>query len=124
MQCGKKKKDMPMTTKCMKTSHTKSKITRMVERKERVSGQVEVLKKQQKVASESLIKECEAQKVALANSIQAQIANLKAQIETLKIHEKTQCAAYDQKLKVDLDKIINTYDAFHFTFFKSFFVHY
>lgn len=24
----KKKKDMPMTTKCMKTSHTKSKITR------------------------------------------------------------------------------------------------
>lgn len=88
----------------------KSNITRMVEKSKKVSGKIEVLKKQQKAASESLIKECEAQKVALANSIEAQIASYKAQIETLKNQKQTQYAAYDQKLKVDLDKVINNYD--------------
>lgn len=90
--------------------NTKSKITRMVEKSKKVSGQIEVLKKQQKAASESLIKDNEAQKVAVTNSIEAQIASYKAQIETLKNQKETQCAACDQRLKVDLDRIINSYD--------------
>lgn len=87
-----------------------SPITQKAQRKKRLEGEVEVLKKQQKVTSETLLKECEAKKTALKNNIDAEIVNLQAQISTLKSQKTTRASFYDQELKVQLDKAINDFD--------------
>lgn len=92
------------------TFNIKNKITKMIEKSKCLEGQIGVLKKEQKVKSETLCKECEARKIAYTNTTNAEIANLEAQIETKKKQIITYNAACDQQLKVDLDKAINDYD--------------
>ena len=81
----------------------KNNVIRQVERKQKLEGEVEVLKKQQKVESEKIIKDFAAKKIALADSIQAQIASLKNQ-------KTAQLELLDEQKKVTLDKKIHDYD--------------
>ena len=85
-------------------------LTRKVERKKKIEGDVEVLKKQQKVESETLVEENKKKKINFCNSINAQIAGLQANISMLKNQKITQSAQYDQELKVTLDKKFNEFD--------------
>lgn len=87
-----------------------SSITRMVERKKKLDGEIEVLKKQQKVSSEEVIKESVDRKKALSDAIDANVVALQAQISSLKEQKKTKCALIDEKTKVNLDKVINDFD--------------
>lgn len=85
-------------------------ITRMVERQKKIDGEIEVLKKQQKVESEEVIKEAATKKKALIDAIEANIQALQAQISSLKEQKKTKLALIDEKTKVELDKVINDFD--------------
>lgn len=85
-------------------------ITRKVEKKKRIDGEVEVLKKQQKVQCEAVIKDYDERKQAVIDSINAQIVSLEAQIEALKTSKESRCALLDEERKVALDKTINEYD--------------
>lgn len=85
-------------------------ITAKVERKQKLLGDVEVLKKQQKVESEKILKDFDAKKIDLNDSIQAQINALQAQIASLKNHRLAQLDLLDEQRKVALDKKINDYD--------------
>ena len=88
----------------------KNNVIRQVERKQKLEGEVEVLKKQQKVESEKIIKDFAAKKIALADSIQAQIGALQAQIASLKNQKTAQLELLDEQKKVTLDKKIHDYD--------------
>lgn len=88
----------------------KNKITKMVEKTNKLSGEIEVLKKQQKVKAESLIKENADKKTFYTNAGEATIANYKVQIEIIKNNIKLRCSIYDQELKVNLDKACNGFD--------------
>lgn len=85
-------------------------IVRKVEKKKKVDSEVEVLKKQQKVESDKVLKEYEATKRNYSDSVDAQIKSYEAQIIQLKAEKKGQLELYDKQLKVDLDKKINDFD--------------
>ena len=89
----------------------KSKITRMVEKSKRLQGEVEVLKKQQKVKVENELKECESRKTQYTNTTNATIAAYKASIKSAELSIKAECSKYDQECKVEVDKIMNEYDS-------------
>lgn len=85
-------------------------ITRKVEKKKRIEGEVEVLKKEQKVAVEATIKDYDERKQAVIDSVDSQIVNLKAQIEALETSKTTRCNLLDEQRKVAIDKTLNDYD--------------
>ncbi len=85
-------------------------VTRKVEKKNKIDGQVEVLKKKQKVESEKIIHEYEDKKTATIDNITATINALQAQIASLKISKDTKCQMLDEERKVKLDKIINDFN--------------
>ncbi len=85
-------------------------VTRKVEKKNKIDGQVEVLKKKQKVESEKVIHEYEDKKTATIDNITATINALQAQIASLKISKDTKCQMLDEERKVKLDKIINDFN--------------
>ena len=65
-------------------------VIRKVERKRKLEGEIEVLKKQQKVEIEKISKLIDEKKANLADSIDAQVAALNAQINNLKKQKVTQ----------------------------------
>ena len=85
-------------------------VTRKVESKKRIEGEVEVLKKQQKVKVEGTIKNYNAKKTSAIDSINAQINNYRAQIKNLEQQKKDQEEMYDKEMKVAVDKVINDYN--------------
>lgn len=89
----------------------KNKITKMVEKSKKIEGQIEVLKKQQKVKAENAMKVSEAKKDDFTNSTTATINSYKAAIKTAEASIKTECSKYDQECKVEVDKIMNEYNS-------------
>lgn len=85
-------------------------ITKNVEKKKRIEGQVEVLKKQQKVSCEAVINDFDCKKTSLIDSTNAQINALKAQIASLGTNKDKQCALLDEQKRVALEKTINDFD--------------
>lgn len=85
-------------------------ITRKVESKKRIEGEIEVLRKQQKVKAESTVKEYNSKKALTIDSINAQINNYKAQIKNLEQLKKDKEEMYDKEMRVAVDKVINDYD--------------
>lgn len=85
-------------------------ITRKVESKKRIEGEIEVLKKQQKVKAESTVKEYNSKKALTIDSINAQINNYKAQIKNLEQLKKDKEEMYDKEMRVAVDKVMNDYD--------------
>lgn len=85
-------------------------ITRKVENKKRIEGEIEVLRKQQKVKAESTVKEYNSKKALTIDSINAQINNYKAQIKNLEQLKKDKEEMYDKEMRVAVDKVMNDYD--------------
>lgn len=85
-------------------------IIKKVEKHNRLIGDIEVLKKQQKVSSEAVLKTYAMKKRNLNNSVDADIAKLTAQIAALKEHRTSQIELLDEERKVTLDRTINDYD--------------
>lgn len=85
-------------------------ITRKVEKRRRMIGEIEVLKKQQKVKCEEILKTFAQDKADLAAKTDAEINSLQAQILSLKEHKKTQTALLDEREKVVIDETINKFD--------------
>ena len=85
-------------------------VVRKVENKKKIEGDIQVLKKQQKVRMEEIIKECATKKANISNSIDAQITELQAQITVLKKSKQDQCDLMDEKQKVMIDQMINDFD--------------
>lgn len=85
-------------------------ITRKVESKKRIEGEIEVLRKQQKVKAESTVKEYNSKKALTIDSINAQINNYKAQIKNLEQLKKDKEEMYDKEMRVAVDKVMNDYD--------------
>lgn len=85
-------------------------ITRKVESKKRIEGEIEVLRKQQKVKAESTVKEYNSKKALTTDSINAQINNYKAQIKNLEQLKKDKEEMYDKEMRVAVDKVMNDYD--------------
>lgn len=86
-------------------------ITNRVEKKKRIEGQIEVLKKTQKVKAQGVCDEYDAKKKEITDSTNAQINNLQAQIASLKVNKDKQCALLDEQKKVAWDKVVNDFDA-------------
>lgn len=85
-------------------------ITSKVEKKKKVEGEIEVLKKEQKIKSEEVIQEYNEKKTDLTDSIDSQINSYKAQINSLMESKKTKIALIEQEKKVQIDKVINDFD--------------
>lgn len=85
-------------------------ITRKVEKKKRIDGEIEVLKKQQKVNMEAVMKDYDEKKQAVVDSVDAQVVALKAQIETLETSKGTRCNLLDEERKVAIDKTVNDFN--------------
>lgn len=85
-------------------------ITKKVEKHNRYIGDIEVLKKEQKVSSEAVLKSYASKKRNLNNSVDAEIAKLQAQIAALKEHRTSQLELLEEERKVTLDRTINNYD--------------
>lgn len=85
-------------------------ITKKVEKHNRLIGDIEVLKKQQKVSSEAVLKSYATKKRNLNNSVDADIARLQAEISSLKEHRVSQLELLEEERKVMLDKTINDFD--------------
>ena len=85
-------------------------ITKKVEKHNRLIGDIEVLKKQQKVSSEAVLKSYASKKRNLNNSVDADIARLQAEIAALKEHRVSQLELIEEERKVVLDKTINDFD--------------
>ena len=85
-------------------------ITRKVESKKRIEGEIEVLRKQQKVKAESTVKEYNSKKALTIDSINAQINNYKAQIKNLEQLKKDKEEMFEKEMRVAVDKVINDYD--------------
>ena len=86
-------------------------ITYNVEMKNKLKNKVEVLKKQQKVAAETILKNFEIKRNDLASTTRAEIAMLEARIASLKHHQKVQSEILGEEQKVELEKSMNTFDA-------------
>lgn len=84
-------------------------ITRKVQKKNRVDGQVEVLKKQQKVQYASICDDVDIRKKDIENATNAQINALQARIASLKVSKEKQLAILDEQRKVRLDKSDNEF---------------
>lgn len=84
-------------------------VVSKVEKKEKIEGQIEVLKKEQTVKFENKVKEYETRKTNAGNSIEAQINNLQAQIRSLRASKDSQIELIQKELTVELDKIVNKY---------------
>lgn len=84
-------------------------VVSKVEKKEKIEGQIEVLKKEQTVKFENKVKEYETRKTNTGNSIEAQINNLQAQIRSLRANKDSQIELIQKELTVELDKIVNKY---------------
>lgn len=85
-------------------------IVRNVERHNKLLGDIEVLKKQQKVSSEAVLKSYATKKRDFINSVDSEVSRLQAQIASLKEHKVAQLELLDEERKVMLDKTINDYD--------------
>lgn len=85
-------------------------ITSMVEKQRKIEGEVELLKKQQKVESEKCIKKYDNLKSTELDSIDQQINSFKASIGILKGNKITRASIIDEEKKVELDRIINEFD--------------
>ena len=85
-------------------------ITWKVEKQKRIEGEVEVLKKQQKVEVERITKENEAKRKATVDQINAEIAQMQANIASLKQSRTDKIALSAEELKVSVDKAINDYN--------------
>lgn len=85
-------------------------VVRKVERKKRIEGEVEVLKKQQKVEVESITKDYEVKQSSTIDSINAQIGSLKAQIASLNKAKEDRVNLLREEMKVAIDKTINEFD--------------
>lgn len=85
-------------------------ITRRIEKRKRLEGEVEVLKKQQKVESERVIKSYATKRETLINNTNVQISNLKNQIKVLENQQEATLGLYAEQQKVTLDEVINEFD--------------
>lgn len=85
-------------------------IVKNVERHNKLLGDIEVLKKQQKVSSEAVLKSYATKKRDFINSVDSEVSKLQAQIASLKEHKVAQLELLDEERKVMLDKTINDYD--------------
>lgn len=85
-------------------------ITAKVEHKKKIEGEVEVLKKEQKVKVEETTKAYDVKKASELDSITAQINNYKAQIKNLEKAKEDRAEMLDQEKKVDIDKVVNNYN--------------
>ena len=85
-------------------------ITRKVEKKRKLEGEIALLKKQQKVKSEAVIKDYDKKKVEMVNNINAEITAYKANIDTLTTSISVQSGLLEQEKKVELDKVISDFD--------------
>ena len=85
-------------------------ITRKVEKKRKLEGEIALLKKQQKVKSEAVIKDYDKKRVEMVNNINAEITAYKANIDTLTTSISVQSGILEQEKKVELDKVINDFD--------------
>lgn len=86
-------------------------ITYRVERKKKIEGQVEVLKKEQKVKVDETTKEFEVKKSVILDSLNANIAACRAQIKALEQEKKDKDELLEQEKKVAIDKVLNMYNA-------------
>lgn len=89
----------------------KTNIQRYVEKKNKLENEIEVLKTQQKVKSETVIADFESKKTQFQNNVDAQIATLQNQIENLKVSKVTQVTAFEKERIVELKKVDNEFDA-------------
>lgn len=85
-------------------------ITRKVETRQRLLGEVEVLKKEQTVKVEETVKVFEVKKAQELDGISAQINACKAQIKNLEKAKQDKDEMLDKELKVEIDKVINKYN--------------
>ena len=85
-------------------------ITRKVETKKKIEGQVEVLKKEQKVKVEEKTKEYEVKKKVVMDDTTAATNMYKARIASLEKEKKDKVEMLDKELKVEINKVINRYD--------------
>lgn len=85
-------------------------ITSKVEQKKRIEGQIEVLRKQEKVECERVIKDFTARKEQLENDTNTEIARLKAEINRLNTNRDAQLVLFAEQQKVMLDETINEFD--------------
>lgn len=81
-----------------------------VEKKKKIEGEIEVLKKQQKVEIENIIKTYDQKKANLIDTTNAQIGSLQAQIAALKANKETQTNVLNEEKKVDIDRKTNEYN--------------
>lgn len=85
-------------------------ITGKVERKKRIEGEIEVLKKQEKVECERVLKDFQAKREQLENDTNAEIARLKSEINRLNTNRDAQLILFDEQQKVMLDETIYEFD--------------
>lgn len=85
-------------------------ITAKVERKKKLEGEVEVLKKEQKVEIEETVKNFEVRKTSELDAMNAQINNFKAQIKNLEKAKQDRADMLTEELKVAVDKVTNNYN--------------
>ena len=85
-------------------------VIRKVEKKKKLEGQLEVLKKQQKVEVEKVSKESDEKKASMIVYIDSQINAHKASITTLENQKKTQQDLLDEQKKVEIDKCTHNFD--------------
>lgn len=85
-------------------------MTRRIQKRQKLEGQVEVLKKQQKLASERKVKEYDLKKQNLKLNTEQQIAEYEKEIKELKSEKERQDYLLAEQQKVELDEIINKYD--------------
>lgn len=88
----------------------KSSIVKKVEKQQRLEAEAEILKKQQKVKVESLIKEYANRKAEMQDSLDAQINSYKAQIVSLTQAKKDRAEILDEELKVAIDQVTSDYN--------------
>lgn len=85
-------------------------LTRRVEKKKKIEGEIEVLKKEQKVHFERAIKNANARKETLNNEIENSILLYQTKIKELQSQKERQNFLNDEELKVTLDQINNEYN--------------
>lgn len=85
-------------------------ITSKVEKRKRILGEVEVLKKEQKVKYDETLKSYDVRKAEAVDAINAQINSYKALIKNLEVEKVNKGEMLDQERKVALDKVNNSYD--------------
>ena len=85
-------------------------ITSKVERQKKLNGEVEVLKKEQKVRIEETEKEFEVKENETLDSLDAQINSLKAQIKSLQKAKEDRSKLLIEEKKVAIEKVTNKYN--------------